>query len=83
MTPEEDETVAKTRTILERLRTSKEALIPILQEVQAGLGYLPSSAMLEVARFLNVPEIDVYSVATFYNQFRLTPPGRHSIRVCM
>jgi hypothetical protein len=29
------------------------------------------------------PEIDVYSVATFYNQFRLTPPGRHPIRVCM
>jgi len=39
--------------------------------------------MVEVARFLNIPEIDVYSVATFYNQFRLTPPGKHSVRVCM
>ena len=39
--------------------------------------------MIEVARFLSIPEINVYSVATFYNQFRLTPPGKHSIRVYM
>ena len=39
--------------------------------------------MLEIAEFLNIPDIDVYSVVTFYNQFRLTPPGRHSIRVCL
>ena len=54
-----------------------------MQKIQEELGYLPPDAMLEVARFLNIPEIDVYSVATFYNQFRLTPPGKHSIRVCM
>jgi len=37
---------------------------------------LPSrDAMIETARFLSVPEVDVYSVATFYNQFRLTPLG--------
>ncbi len=83
MTKEEDEIVEKTREILERLGKQKETLIPILQQIQAGFGYLPSSAMLETARFLNIPEIDVYSVATFYNQFRLTPPGKHSIRVCM
>jgi len=27
--------------------------------------------------------VDVYSVATFYNQFRLNPPGKHQIKVCM
>ena len=83
MTEEEDAIVKKTREILERLGNQEENLIPILQQVQAVLGYLPSLAMLETARFLNIPEIDVYSVATFYNQFRLTPPGRHPIRVCM
>ena len=83
MTEEEDAIVKKTREILERLGNHEENLIPILQQVQAVLGYLPSLAMLETARFLNIPEIDVYSVATFYNQFRLTPPGRHPIRVCM
>ncbi|MBA7685652.1 NADP-reducing hydrogenase subunit HndA [subsurface metagenome] len=39
--------------------------------------------MLEIAQFLDVPSIDVYSVVTFYNQFRLNPPGKHSIRVCL
>jgi len=83
MTEEENEIVEKTREILGSLRNREETLIPILQRIQEALGYLPSGAMVEVARFLNIPEIDVYSVATFYNQFRLTPPGKHSIRVCM
>ena len=73
----------KTRTILEGMESKRENLIPVLQKIQEALGYLPSYAMLEVARFLKIPEIDVYGVATFYNQFRLTPPGKHSIKVCM
>ena len=83
MTEEEDAIVKKTREILERPGNEERSLIPILQQIQSELGYLPSPAMLEAARFLNIPEIDIYSVATFYNQFRLTPPGKHSIRVCM
>jgi NADH-quinone oxidoreductase subunit E len=83
MTNEETEIKEKTKEILQGIDRKRENLIPILQKIQEGLGYLPSQAMLEVARFLKIPEIDVYSVATFYNQFRLTPPGKHSIRVCM
>ncbi|MBM3132999.1 MAG: NAD(P)H-dependent oxidoreductase subunit E [Chloroflexi bacterium] len=59
------------------------SLIPILQEAQRRLGYLPREAMLGIARFLGIPEMDVYAVVTFYNQFRLNPPGKHSVRVCM
>jgi NADH-quinone oxidoreductase subunit E len=58
-------------------------LIPILQDVQAHFGYLPREAMLEVATSLDIPGSDVYSVATFYNQFRFIPPGRHQIKVCL
>jgi NADH-quinone oxidoreductase subunit E len=39
--------------------------------------------MTEIAAFLSIPPVDVYEVVTFYNQFRLTPPGKHSIRVCL
>lgn len=83
MINEEVEIIEKTRTLLEGTSRKRENLIPILQCIQEEFGYLPPFVMLEVARFLNIPEIDVYSVATFYNQFRLTPPGKHSIRVCM
>lgn len=58
-------------------------LIPILQEAQRRLGYLPREAMLGIAEFLGIPEMDIYGVVTFYNQFRLNPPGKHSVRVCM
>jgi len=83
MSNEEVEIKEKVKTLLKGIGNKRENLIPILQKIQEELGYLPPDAMLEVARFLNIPEIDVYSVATFYNQFRLTPPGKHSIRVCM
>ena len=83
MAEKEIEVTEKTKEVLERLGNQRSNLIPILQQIQEEFGYLPPDAMPEVARFLNIPEIDVYSVATFYNQFRLTPPGKHSIKVCM
>jgi len=83
ITSEEAAVKQETRRILSRFSRKKSNLIPILQRVQGGLGYLPREAMLEIARFLDIPEIDVYSVVTFYNQFRLNPPGKHSIRVCL
>jgi NADH-quinone oxidoreductase subunit E len=83
MMSEEPEYKQRTKEILGRAGSGRENLIPMLQQIQTAFGYLPRDAMIETARFLNVPEVDVYSVATFYNQFRLTPPGRHSIKVCM
>jgi len=83
MTTEEDRVNEDTRRILNSFSRKKANLIPILQKVQSKLGYLPREAMLEIAQYLNIPEIDVYSVVTFYNQFRLNPPGKHSVRVCL
>jgi NADH-quinone oxidoreductase subunit E len=59
-----------------------EELIPVLQDVQARLGYLPEDAMRAIARFTRVPESQVYAVATFYAQFRFTPIGRNHVMVC-
>jgi NADH-quinone oxidoreductase subunit E len=61
----------------------RTALIPLLQMVQRKLSYLPSRAIEMVARYLDVSPSEVYGVATFYNQFRLHPPGRHPVCVCM
>jgi NADH-quinone oxidoreductase subunit E len=83
LTEEEIEIRGKLTEILEGLENRRENLIPILQQIQGVLGYLPLESMLEVSRVLNIPEMDVYSVATFYNQFRFIPPGKHSVRVCL
>lgn len=68
---------------LAKYGADREKLIPILQEVQGRLGYLPREAMKQIADAVNIPEVDVYSVGTFYNQFRLNPPGKHQFKVCM
>ena len=60
----------------------KSTLIAVLQDVQSIYGYLPETALQEVADFVGIPLSRVYGVATFYNQFRLTPLGDNVIRVC-
>lgn len=60
----------------------REALIPILQEVQDSAGYLSREAILQVAGHLRLPASKVYGVATFYNQFRFQPRGEFHVQVC-
>ncbi len=57
-------------------------LIGILQEIQDEFGYLSSQSLKKTAEYLDLPLSTVYGVATFYNQFRLTPLGKYVIRVC-
>jgi len=68
--------------ILSRYSRERGNLIPILQEVQEGFGYLPQGAMEAVARFLRLSNSTVYSVSTFYAQFRLAPAGKRTVKVC-
>ncbi len=68
--------------ILSLYKGRQDELIPILQQVQEKLGYLPQEAMLEIAKFTGVPESQVYAVATFYAQFRFTPVGRKHMKIC-
>ena len=56
------------------------ALLDIAQR-QSG-GWLPRAAMDHVARFLEMPPIRVYEVATFYTMFNLQPVGKHHIQLC-
>ena len=57
-------------------------LIPILQEAQERFGYLPGEVMQWIAKFLRLPESNVFGVATFYAQFKFTPTGKRIVKVC-
>lgn len=57
-------------------------LIPILQDAQERFGYLPEEVMTRIARFLRLPESNVFGVATFYAQFKFTPTGKKIVKVC-
>jgi NADH-quinone oxidoreductase subunit E len=63
-------------------RAGRDALIPILQEVQEKQGYLSREAVIRISRHLNLPTTKLYGVATFYNQFRFQPKGRYHFMVC-
>ncbi len=60
----------------------EDELIPILQDIQQRLGYLPEESMKIVADYLNLPESSVFGVATFYAFFKLVPTGKNVVRVC-
>jgi NADH-quinone oxidoreductase E subunit len=60
----------------------REMLIPVLQAVQEAFGYLPEVTLDTIGAHIGVSAAKVYGVATFYNQFRLQPVGKHTVRVC-
>ncbi len=68
--------------ILSSYKGDQGELIPILQRVQAEYGYLPEEAMAKVAEFCGVAESKVFSIASFYSQFRFVPLGRTRVTVC-
>jgi NADH:ubiquinone oxidoreductase subunit E len=74
--------VAKLNEIIDRSPQEASSLIAVLQNIQREYHYLPPEALTETAKALDVPLSKVYSVATFYNAFSLTPRGEKVIRVC-
>lgn len=62
---------------------TRDSLIPILQMIQQEYAYLAPQAIESVAAHLGISVSEIYGVATFYNQFRFHPPGKHQIKVCL
>jgi len=62
--------------------TSSNELIPILNDVNRMIGYLPKEALEEISRLIQLPKSKIYSVATFYRMLSTTPRGRHVIQFC-
>jgi formate dehydrogenase subunit gamma len=58
-------------------------LLPLLHEIQDGLGYLPETALARIAVALHQSLAEIFGVVRFYHHFRLSPPGRHVVRLCL
>lgn len=77
---------AETNTVdslVDKYGAKKEALIPILQDLQSDLNWLPEEVLRAVADKLGVPLMDIYGAASFYRTFSLKPRGKHIITVCV
>ena len=74
---------ARLESILSRYEGETYDLIPVLQDIQDNYGFLPKEELKVVAKNLQVPVTQVYSVATFYKMFSLVPKGRNQLKVCL
>jgi NADH-quinone oxidoreductase subunit E len=68
--------------ILRKHAASRDSLIPILQAVQESEGYVCGESIAAISDYLDLPESKIFGVATFYNQFRLSAPGRYQVQIC-
>ena len=69
--------------IVDEWRDEEGNLIMILHAIQNQFGYIPRGVANELARKLGISMARIYEVLTFYHYFRLTPPGKHKVQVCM
>lgn len=79
-TPEQEKQLL---AVIEKHKSDKGALMPVLQEAQEIYGYLPIEVQTIIAKGLDIPLEKVYGVVTFYAQFSLNPKGKYKISVCL
>jgi len=82
MAPLDSETQQTVAAVVERLKTTPGALLPILHGIQDALGFIPPAAVPLIADGLNLSRADVHGVISFYHYFRDSKPGRHTIHLC-
>lgn len=67
---------------IDKLIAKPGALLPILHDVQETLGYIPPSAVPQIAKSLNQSSAEIHGVISFYHQFRTHPVGKHNVEIC-
>lgn len=70
------------RTV-QKWRNKRGSLIMALHEIQNRYGYVPRNVSLQIAQLMDVPLARIYEVVTFYNYFKLEPPGKNNLSVCL
>ncbi|MDR1247655.1 MAG: NAD(P)H-dependent oxidoreductase subunit E [Clostridiales Family XIII bacterium] len=68
--------------IIERNGCAGSSVIAVLQNVQEHYRYLPREVFPHLAKRLGVSQARLYSIATFYENFSLSPKGEYVIRIC-
>jgi NADH-quinone oxidoreductase subunit E len=76
-------TTPEISSLVEKWRDKKGSLIMVLHEIQNHYGYVPRNVSLQLSQQLDIPLARIYEVITFYNYFKLEPPGKYTISVCL
>jgi formate dehydrogenase subunit gamma len=73
---------AEARALLTPLVDTAGPLLPALHALQDHFGFIAAEAIGVLADVFNLSRAEVHGVVTFYDWFRSTPPGRHTLRIC-
>ena len=73
---------AEVDEVIKRRGKSRESLLPCLEVIQEGSGYIPQEAVSYLRESLDVPSIDIYGVITFYGMLTTKEQGKYVIRLC-
>jgi len=68
--------------LVEKYGNGRQALIPVLQEIQNRYGHISDVAQQEIARLLDIHPVEVYGVTTFYHFFNAKQRAKYNIRLC-
>lgn len=75
-----------TQQTIQKLVAAKKqmpgALLPILHDIQAAVGYVPAEAVSVIAQELNLSRAEVHGVVTFYHHFRSEAAGDNVLQIC-
>jgi NADH:ubiquinone oxidoreductase subunit E len=84
--PVVDDKRVELRKFIDEMKTKEHAdshLIDVLHRTQHLYGYLPTEIMDEIVQEMQIPTAHIWGVATFYHYFKLTPPGKYEISLCL
>lgn len=68
--------------IINRFGARPEMLVQVLRAFLERYGFISDEAIRQIARELNLSRAEVHGVVTFYHDFRRTPPGEHTLKIC-
>jgi NADH-quinone oxidoreductase E subunit len=76
------EELREVEQIKRKYPTSKAVVMPVLYLIQEKYGWISNEAISYISELLNIPEVDIIGVVTFYTMFHSKPKGKYLIEVC-
>ena len=76
------ETAARFDRLVTLYPVKRSALVPMLLYAQDDIGYISDAVVTEIAQRIEISEVDVRSVLSYYSMLRTKPAGKYNVQVC-
>jgi NADH-quinone oxidoreductase subunit E len=76
------ETAARFDKLVTLYPVKRSALVPMLLYAQDDIGYVSDAVVTEIAQRLDLLELDVRNVLSYYSMLRTKPAGKYNVQVC-